>query len=456
MRGEAGGWFESDDDLAPGTDYRFALDGGDPLPDPRSRWQPAGVDGPSRVDDPESFEWTDTGWTGIDPAELVIYELHIGTFTPEGTFESAIERLDHVVDLGITAVEVMPVAEFPGDRGWGYDGVDLYAPHHAYGGPAGLRGLVDACHQRGLGVILDVVYNHLGPTGNNLGRFGPYFTDRYETPWGQAVNLDGEGSAEVRRFFIDNALMWLRDYHVDGLRLDATHALFDASPQHFLAQLSESVDALEDELGRVFVLIAEDERADDVIVRPRDAGGYGLDAVWFDAFHHAVHVALTGERDGYYASFTGLTDLPGILDRAATTGGRRLVACLQNHDQIGNRAQGERLSHLTSVETARVASGLLFASPFVPLLFQGEEWGTSSPFQYFTDHRDPGIAQAVTEGRRREFAAFGWRPEDVPDPQDPATFARSKLAWDELETAPHRDVLASYRALIGLRRAAVS
>ena len=454
MRAGPDGWFHPDDaaDLSAGTDYRFVLDGAAPLPDPRSRWQPRGVDGPSRVDDPQAFTWTDGTWPGVELHDLVIYELHVGTFTAEGTFASAIERLDHVADLGATAVELMPVAEFPGDRGWGYDGVDLYAPHHAYGGPAGLRTFVAACHQRGLGVILDVVYNHLGPSGNHLGRFGPYFTDRYRTPWGDAVNFDGSGSDEVRRFFVDNACMWLADYHVDGLRLDATHAIFDASPRHFLAELSEAVDALGARLGRRLLLIAEHERADQRIVVPRDEGGYGLDAVWFDDFHHAVHVAFTGEREGYYASFSGLTDMPRILERAASTGAHRLVACVQNHDQIGNRARGERLSHLTSLETARLAAGMLLASPFVPLLFQGEEWCATTPFQYFTDHRDPGVGRAVSEGRRREFAAFVWRPEDVPDPQDPATFAHSKLDWTELDTLAHREVLAWYRALIRLRR----
>jgi len=456
MRPEPGEWYVADADLAPGTDYRFVLDGGPPLPDPRSRWQPDGVDGPSRVDDPSAFAWTDAGWRGVEPHDLVIYELHVGTFTPDGTFASAIDRLDHVVALGATAVELMPVAEFPGGRGWGYDGVDLFAPHHAYGGPDGLRALVDACHGRGLGVVLDVVYNHLGPAGNNLARFGPYFTDRYATPWGDAVNFDGRGSEEVRRFFVDNACMWLTDYHVDGLRLDATHAMFDASPRHFLAELSEAVDGLEVELGRRLVLVAEHERADEILVRDRAAGGYGLDAVWFDDFHHAVHVAFTGEHTGYYASFSGLTDMPRILERAARTGGRRLVACVQNHDQVGNRARGERLGQLVSPQAARMAAGILLASPFVPLLFQGEEWGAGTPFQYFTDHGDPAVARAVSDGRRREFAAFGWRPEDVPDPQDPETFDRSKLDWRELEREPHRSVLAWYRGLLALRRRAVS
>jgi maltooligosyltrehalose trehalohydrolase len=451
--GREGEWFEADDDLSPGTDYRFSVDGGPPLPDPRSRWQPAGVDGPSRVDEPGAFGWTDAGWRGIEPDDLMIYELHVGTFTPAGTFTGAVDRLDHLVELGVTAVEVMPVAEFSGDRGWGYDGVDLFAPHHAYGGPEGLRTFVDACHRRGLAVILDVVYNHLGPAGNNLARFGPYFTDRYETPWGDAVNLDGVGSDGVRRFFIDNACMWFADYHVDGLRLDAVHAMFDTSPCHFLAQLSEAVVNLGDQLGRRLVLTAEHEGADERIVLPRDAGGYGLDAVWFDDFHHAVHVAFTGERTGYYAGFAGLTDLPRIFDRAEQIGGGRLVACVQNHDQVGNRARGERISHLTSLPVATLAASMLFASPFVPLLFQGEEWGATTPFQYFTDHRDPTLAQAVTDGRRREFAAFGWRPEDVPDPQDPATFERSVLDWSELERPAHRAVLDGYRRLIASRRA---
>jgi maltooligosyltrehalose trehalohydrolase len=401
-----------------------------------------------------------------------MYELHVGTFTSAGTFEGAIERLDYLRDLGITHVELMPVVEFPGRRGWGYDGVDLWAPHHAYGGPAGLKRLVDACHARGLAVVLDVVYNHLGPTGNYLGRFGPYFTDRYRTPWGEAINFDGPGSDEVRRFVCDNARMWCRDYHVDGLRIDAVHAIVDTSAVHVLEQLAEEVHALAGELGRRLLVIAESDLNDPRVIRGREAGGYGLDAQWADDVHHALHTVLTGERDGYYADFGELADLAKALERAFVYDGRyssvrrrrhgrapvgvpghRFVVSLQNHDQVGNRARGERLGHLVGVERLKVGAALLLTAPFVPLLFQGEEWAASTPFQYFTDHEDPNLARAAREGRQREFAAFGWKPEDIPDPQAPETFARSTLDWSELGEEPHASVLDWYRQLIRLRRA---
>ena len=365
----------------------------------------------------------------------------------------------------------MPVAAFPGERGWGYDGVDLYAPHASYGGPLGLKRLVDACHQRGLAVLLDVVYNHLGPCGNYLAEFGPYFTDRYRTPWGTAVNLDGPDSDEVRRFFIDNALHWIRDFHIDGLRLDAVHALVDISAVHFLEELTNAVHDLGASLGRSAVVVAESDLNDPRLVRSEDAGGYGLDAMWADGFHHALHAALTGERSGYYRDFAALECLARALSRGLVyegqrsahrrrrhgrpldgVSGRRLVSFLQNHDQIGNRARGERIAHLAGVEAAKTGAALLLLGPFVPLLFQGEEWAASSPFPYFTDHTDPALAEAVREGRRREFADFGWGPEEIPDPQAPATFAAAKLIWGERDRAPHADVLAWFRALISLRR----
>jgi maltooligosyltrehalose trehalohydrolase len=466
------GWWSVDaPDVGPGTDYAFALDGGPPLPDPRSPWQPHGIHRCSRLLDHGAFRWTDAGWQAPPLAAGLIYELHVGTFTPGGTFEGAIERLEHLRDLGVTHVELMPVAEFSGTRGWGYDGVDLWAPHHAYGGPEGLKRLVDACHARGLAVILDVVYNHLGPAGNYLARFGPYFTDRYRTPWGDAVNLDGPGSDEVRRFFCDNALMWLRDYHLDGLRIDAVHAIVDTSAVHVLEQLAEEVDALEAALGRHLVLVAESDLNDPRVIRPREAGGYGIDAQWADDFHHALHTVLTGEGDGYYADFGTLGDLAKALEQAfvydwryssfrrrrhgkspAGLSGHRFVVCLQNHDQIGNRARGDRMSHLAGVERLKIGAALVLTAPFIPLLFQGEEWGASTPFQYFTDHDDPELARAVSEGRRREFAAFGWRPEDVPDPQALETFERSKLDWDEPPREPHASLLDWHRQLIRLRR----
>ncbi len=404
-------------------------------------------------------------------SSAVIYELHIGTFTPQGTFDAAIARLDYLVALGVTHVELMPVHQFPGAHGWGYDGVDLYAPQNTYGGPEGLKRLVDACHARGLAVLLDVVYNHLGPSGNYLSRFGPYFTDKYATPWGMAVNLDGPGSDEVRRFICDNALMWLRDYHCDGLRLDAVHALLDLSAIHLLEQLATEVEALEAQLGRRLVLIAESDLNDPRLVRAREAGGYGLSAQWSDDFHHALHAALTGERDGYYADFGSLADLAHAFRRAyvyegrysparqrrhgrPTTGldGHHFVVFTQNHDHIGNRAQGERTAALLSPGRLRIAAALLCAAPFIPLLFQGEEWGASTPFLYFTDYQDAELGAAVREGRRNEFTAFGWDPEQVPDPQDRATFERSRLNWDELDEEPHASLRAWYRALLRLRR----
>jgi len=471
MQPVARGWWASTMAVAAGTDYRFSVDGGDPLPDPRSPWQPAGVLGPSRTVDHETFAWTDAGWQAPPLASAVIYELHVGTFTPEGTFDAAIARLDRLRDLGVSHVEIMPVNEFPGTRGWGYDGADLFAPHHAYGGPDGLKRLVDACHARGLAVLIDVVYNHLGPTGNFLARFGPYFTSRYATPWGAAVNLDGAGSDGVRRFICDSALMWLRDYHVDGLRLDAVHALIDTSAVHILEQLAAEVDALEATLGRHLVLVAESDLNDPRVVRGRESGGYGIDAQWNDDFHHALHVALTGERNGYYEDFESLRHLAEALERTFVYRGAysahrkrvhgrapdglpaaRFVHCMQNHDQIGNRARGERSSHLMSVARLKIAAALVLMPPYVPLLFQGEEWGATAPFQYFTQHEDPDLGRAVSEGRRREFAAFGWRDDDVPDPQAEETFVRSRLDWTEIAREPHASLLAWHRDLIALRR----
>jgi maltooligosyltrehalose trehalohydrolase len=455
----------------PGTDYAFEVDGQGPFPDPRSPWQPAGVHGPSRAVDHAAFPWTDAGWRPPSFATGVVYELHVGSFTPAGTFAGVAARLDHLADLGVTHVELMPVAEFPGVRGWGYDGVDLWAPHSAYGGPGGLKRLVDACHARGLAVLLDVVYNHLGPCGNYLARFGPYFTDRYRTPWGEALNLDGAGSDEVRRFLCDNALMWLRDYHLDGLRLDAVHAILDRSALHLLEQLAVEVRALSARLGRSLLLVAESDLNDPRLVQPWAAGGYGLDAQWNEDFHHALHALLTGERSGYYADFGGLADLATVLREGFLHGGRRsayrqrrhgrppagvgghqLVGCLQNHDQVGNRARGERIGALLSPGRLRAGAALALTAPFVPLLFQGEEWGARTPFLYFTDHDDPEMGRAVRDGRRREFAAFGWPAEAVPDPQDPATFLRSRLDWSEPARAPHAGILEWYRALLRLRR----
>ena len=470
--GAYGWWHATVEETGPGDDYGFSVDGGDPLPDPRSASQPNGVHGLSRLVDHDTFDWTDDLWKGAPLAGQIVYEIHVGTFTPEGTFDGAIDRLDHLVDLGVTAVEVMPVAEFPGERGWGYDGVALYAVHRAYGGPNAFKRFVDECHRLGLSVILDVVYNHLGPDGNYLGSFGPYFSDAYRTPWGDAVNFDEAGSSEVRDFFIENALYWFEHYHVDGLRLDAVHAMFDRSATHFLAELSQRVEHLSARLGRTLFLIAESDLNDPRVVTPREAGGYGVDAQWSDDFHHALHAALTGERDGYYADFGQLSQVADALSRAYVydgvysefrgrhhgrrpegLSGHRFFGYLQNHDQVGNRAQGERSSALMTPELLRIGAALVLTSPFVPMLFQGEEWGASTAFQYFTDHEDPGLGRAVSEGRRREFAAFGWDPEQVPDPQDVATFRRSVLDWDEPARPPHTDLLDWHRDLIALRRA---
>lgn len=472
MTAQTGRWWQADvPESRAGDDYAFVLDAGQPLPDPRSAWQPHGVHGASRLVDHGAFAWNDAGWQPGPLSSALIYELHVGTFTPAGTFESAIERLGYLAELGVTHVELMPVNEFPGRRGWGYDGVDLYAPHHAYGGPVGLKRLVNACHAHGLAVLLDVVYNHLGPAGNYLGQFGPYFADRYKTPWGPAVNLDGPGSDEVRRFLIDNALMWLRDYHFDGLRLDAIHAIFDASAVHFLEELAYEVNLLEAALGRHLVLIGESDLNNPRIIQSPEAGGFGLEAQWSDDFHHALHTVLTGESRGYYEDFGSLADLAKALEKAFVYDGRysrhrerrhgrpigslsghHFLGYLQNHDQIGNRAAGERMSQLVNLGRLKIGSALVFTSPFVPMLFQGEEWGASTPFQYFTDHEDPELGKAVTEGRRREFAAFGWKPETVPDPQSPATFERSQLDWSEPSREPHAEILEWHRRLIRLRR----
>jgi maltooligosyltrehalose trehalohydrolase len=487
LRRDGGWWASAVSGAGPGTDYAFSIENGPALPDPRSPFQPSGIHGPSRVVDHGAFAWSDGGWRGLPLAGSVLYECHIGTFSPEATFDGAIGRLEHLAALGVDAVELMPVAEFSGSRGWGYDGVDLFAPHHAYGGPDGLKRLIDAAHSRGLGVVMDVVYNHLGPAGNYLPAFGPYFSERHHTSWGPAVNFDGPDSDEVRRFVTDNALMWLRDYHCDGLRLDAVHAIADDSATHILEQLAAEVTALAAHLGRPAFLIAESDLNNPVFVRSADAGGYGLDAAWADEWHHALHATLTGDRSGYYEDFGPLPVLAKALRQAwvydgiysphrrrvhgrppAGLAGTQFVVFTQNHDQVGNRAAGERTAALMSDGRLRVAAALLLTSPFVPLLFQGEEWGASTPFQYFTSHADPELGRAVSEGRRAEFAASGLAAAKgegeggmgrragggVPDPQDPATFERSRLDWAELGMQRHASLLAWYRELIALRRRA--
>ena len=471
MSGDGGWWALDDADAASGTRYAYSLDAGEPRPDPRSASQPDGVLGWSEVVDHSAFRWTDDGWRGFELDGAVIYEMHLGTFSTEGTFDGAIAHLKHLAGLGVDAIEVMPVAEFSGNRGWGYDGVDLYAPHHAYGGPMGLKRLVDACHEAGIGVLLDVVYNHVGPVGNYLAEFGPYFSDRHRTAWGEALDFDGPGGEEVRRFVTDNAVMWIRDYHFDGLRLDAVHAIVDSSPVHILADIGQAVHSAGDQLGRRTLVIAESDANDPRLVRSLDAGGHGLDAVWSDDWHHALHALLTGEKAGYYRDFGEPAHLAKALRQAwvydgewsrhrgrmrgAPTAGlepRRFVIAVQNHDQVGNRATGDRLSRLAGEAELKAASALLLTSPFVALIFQGEEWAASTPFLFFTDHADPALGRAVAEGRRREFASFGWDPGLVPDPQDPSTFQRSRLAWEEIDEPLHREMLAWYRELIAVRR----
>ena len=464
------GWWSTDVAMSEGERYGFLLDGSAELrPDPRSRRQPRGVHGPSALFDAARFEWTDTGWTGRQLAGAVIYELHVGTFTPEGTLDALSGRLDHLVDLGITHIELLPVNAFSGDWNWGYDGVLWYAVHEGYGGPAAYQRFVDAAHARGLAVIQDVVYNHLGPSGNYLPEFGPYLRDGEHTAWGESVNLD---EPAVREYIIENALMWLRDLHVDGLRLDAVHALHDDQSPHILHELAERVDALSVQLERPLSLIAESDLNDPTLILPREAGGYGLTAQWSDDWHHAVHVALTGETDGYYAdfaapdavatvsqggffhdgTFSSFRGRPHGAPLPSSVPAWRLITFAQDHDQIGNRAAGDRLAASLSADRLAVAAVLTLTAPGTPMLFMGEEWGASTPWQFFTSHKEPELAKATAEGRIGEFARMGWDPALVPDPQDPATFERSHLAWSEVGDQQHAELLDLYRRLIALRR----
>jgi maltooligosyltrehalose trehalohydrolase len=470
-RGENNWWTAEIPSAKAGDDYGFILDGDGPFPDPRSPSQPNGVHKLSRLVDQNKFQWTDKKFQAPPLSSAIIYELHIGTFTSQETFLSTIEKLDHLVSLGATHVELMPVVEFSGNHGWGYDGVDLFAPHHALGKPDDLKKLVDACHARGLAVILDVVYNHLGPSGNYLAKFAPYFTKKFASPWGEGINFDGQDSDEVRRFFCDNALMWLRDYHFDGLRLDAVHGIVDTSATHILEQLKIEVENLSAQLGRNLVLIPESDLNDPRLLWPREHGGFQLDAQWSDDFHHALHTVLTGEKTGYYSDFGKLENLAKAFQKAfvydgkfsahrrrvhgrpiGNLSGHRFLGYLQNHDQIGNRAMGERSAQLMTLGKLKIGAALVLTSPFIPLLFQGEEWGASTPFFYFTDYQEPELANAVREGRCKEFAAFGWKPEDTADPQALKTFEKSKLNWPEISHAPHAEILDWHKKLIQLRR----
>lgn len=456
-------------DAQPGDAYLYRLDGERERPDPASRRQAEGVHGPSVVVD-TAFDWQDAGWQLPSLRNTVIYELHVGTFTPEGTFDAIIPHLPRLKELGITTIELMPVAEFPGARNWGYDGVHLYAAHAAYGGVDGLRRLVNACHQTGLAVMLDVVYNHLGPEGNYLRDYGPYFTDRYHSPWGESVNLDGAHSDHVQRFLIENAIYWLDACHIDGLRLDAVHALLDFTSVSFLTRLTTAVDDWEARSNRHVHLIAETDRSDRKLLLPREANGTGMDGQWLDDLHHALHVALTGESDGYYSSFTDFGLMLKVLREGyAYTGeyspswGRRhgtpsgdiprdrFVVCTQNHDQVGNRMLGERLSQLTDIDGLKLAAALLLTSPYVPLLFMGEEYGETAPFQFFVSHGDEGLVEAVRQGRIDEFSTFDWQGTP-PDPQSEATFERSKLNHDVRQSGQHALLYRLYGYLLALRR----
>jgi maltooligosyltrehalose trehalohydrolase len=449
----------------PGTRYFYRLDGGTERPDPASRLQPQGVHGPSEIVDPY-FAWQDQNWSGLPLQEYIIYELHVGAFTPEGTLDAAIRHLEELKQLGITAIELMPLAQFPGSRNWGYDGVYPFAVQNSYGGPAALKGFVAACHRLGLAVILDVVYNHLGPEGNYVSDFGPYFTERYRTPWGPALNLDGPYSDEVRRFLIENALTWISDFHIDALRLDAIHAIVDPSARPFLEELGVAIHAEAGQLDRHVYVIPESDRNDSRVITSRELGGYGLDAQWNDDFHHALHTLVTAETAGYYQDFGKLADLvkayrEGYVysgqyssyrqrrhgNPSAHLAAQQFVVFAQNHDQVGNRMLGDRLSQLVPFEALKALAGAVLLSPFIPLLFMGEEYGETAPFLYFVSHGDADLIEATRKGRQREFVAFRWQGE-IPDPQAEATFLRSKLRR-ELQ---HGALAEFYKELIRLRR----
>jgi maltooligosyltrehalose trehalohydrolase len=468
MSAESDGYFALSVGARAGTAYRFRLDGRDDRPDPASRLQSDGVHGPSRVVD-LAYDWTDAAWRGVPLWQYVIYELHVGTFSGKGTFAGIVPELARLRDLGVTAVEIMPVAQFPGGRNWGYDGVFPFAVQHSYGGPRGLQQLVDECHRAGLAVILDVVYNHLGPEGNYLGEFGPYFTDKYRTPWGRAMNFDDRESEGVRRYFIENALQWVEDFHVDALRLDAVHAIIDRSALPFLEELATTVHRRAEELGRRAYLIAESDLNDARVVSPSELGGHGLDSMWCDDFHHAAHVLISGENGGYYADFGKVEHLaaawrsgmsaPGEYSpfrrrrhgrAGAVLAPEQAVVCLQTHDQVGNRLLGERLGALVGFEQQKLAAGLLCLAPFIPLLFMGEEYGELAPFQYFVSHGDPALLEAVRKGRAEEFACFGWQAEAM-DPGALETFRRSVLNHELRLGGPHAALYGLYKELLALR-----
>jgi maltooligosyltrehalose trehalohydrolase len=455
-------------DVAADALYQYVLDGKTARPDPVSRFQPRGVHGPSQIVH-DRFDWSDKDWRGLELKKYVLYELHVGTFTAEGTFDAIIPRIANLKQLGITVIELMPLAQFPGGRNWGYDGVYQFAVQDSYGGPAALKRLVNACHQQGMGVVLDVVYNHLGPEGNYLGEFGPYFTEAYRTPWGAALNFDGPHNDEVRRYFIQNALQWINEFHFDGLRLDAINAIVDTSPRKFLEELSVECHAAGKKLNRPVYLIAESERNDAKVVAPGEVGGWGLDASWNDDFHHVLHVLMTGEHNGYYEDYSGVEDLArGFRDGFIYAGqystfrqkrhgtsthdlhGEHFVVFSQNHDQIGNRMLADRYSQTMSLDKLKLAAAVVLLSPYVPMLFMGEEYGEPAPFQYFVSHEDKGLIEAVRKGREEEFARFQWAHK-LPDPQDESTFLRSKMNWELQNGGKHKTIREFYRELLALR-----
>ena len=465
-----GYWKITVGDTSDKTRYLYQLNGEKERPDPASHFQPEGVHGPSQVIDHDSFRWEDSEWNGIPISAMIIYELHTGTFTPEGTFEAIISRLDELKDMGINVLEIMPIAQFPGERNWGYDGVYPFAVQNSYGGPTGFKWLVNECHKRGIAVILDVVYNHLGPEGNYLRDFGPYFTDKYKTPWGDAINFDDTYSNEVRSFFIENAIHWFRHYHVDALRLDAVHAIFDMGAKHFLHELSERVGEFSSHSGRKFFLIAESDLNDSRIVTPRESSGHGIDGTWCDDFHHSLHTLLTGEKQGYYSDFGEVKHLVKTMREGFVYSGEysqfrqknhgnsskdvpatQFVAFSQNHDQIGNRVLGERLSTLVPHEALKLAAGVVLLSPYIPLLFMGEEYGEDSPFLYFVSHSDPALIEAVRQGRKAEFRNFSWK-EEPPDPQSVETFLKSKMDWEKRNKDRHKVLMDFYKHLLSLRK----
>ncbi|WP_017720822.1 malto-oligosyltrehalose trehalohydrolase [Kamptonema formosum] len=470
QRDEGGYWKATAEGIDPGTLYFYKLDGEANRPDPASHSQPNGPHEASEVVDHSQMKWTDAGWSGVPLEEMIIYELHTGTFTPEGTFEAIISRLAELRDLGVNAIEIMPIAQFPGDRNWGYDGTYPYAVQNSYGGPQGLKQLVDAAHQRGISIILDVVYNHFGPEGNYTGQYGPYMTEKYNTPWGWAMNFDDAHSPEVRNYFIENALYWFDRYHIDALRLDAVHAMYDLGAKHFLQELADRVAALSESVGRKLYLIAESDLNDVRVIHEKEFCGYGMDAQWIDDFHHCLHTLLTGEQLGYYQDYGQCQQLGKAYKEsfvyswtysphrqryhgsdASDRPGQQFVICAQNHDQVGNRMLGDRLANLVSFEALKLAAGALLLSPNIPLLFMGEEYGEESPFLYFVSHTDPDLCQAVREGRKKEFAAFHLEGEYI-DPESRETFEKSKLKWGKREEGKHKTLREFYQHLIQLRR----